>query len=191
MVSTTSSTEDRALSLLGQGLSPVVVASAIGVSESRISQLLSQAEFASAVAELRYKSLLSHNERDRKYDDLEDALLEKMKNILPFMVRPMEILKALTTVNAAKRRGAGSSQEAATQTTIVQLIMPSAVLNQYTAQSIQLNTHNQVIKAGDQSLVTIQSGRMDGLAAALAAKGQNHVQDSIVEGNASTAGSGI
>jgi len=178
--STTSATEDRALALLGQGLSPAVVASAIGVSESRISQLLSQADFASAVTELRYKSLLQHNERDSKYDALEDKLLEKMQNILPFMVKPMEILKALTTVNAAKRRGAGSSAGTdGAPSTIVQLIMPSAVFNQFTAQNIQLNTQNQVVKAGDQSLVTIQSGRMDALAAALLAqKGIEHVPES-------------
>lgn len=146
--------ESRALDLLGQGLIPEQVAGACGLSASRISQLLSNEEFASAVAELRFQNLSRHNERDNAYDQLEDDLIERMKDCLPLMVRPHEILKAIQVINGAKRRG---QQAAAAQEhhTVINLVLPTQLLTNF-----QLNTNNQVVQAGDQPLVTIQSGSL-------------------------------
>ena len=158
MATTTTSTEDRALTLLVQGLGPEVVAAAVGVSTSRISQLLSTPEFSSQVAELRYASLAKHNDRDNAYDKMEDDLLGKLKDCLPYMMRPMEILKAIQVINAAKRRGSSAPESITSQQTVVQLIMPTQIL-----QSFTTNINNQVIKAGQQDLVTVQSSNMDKL----------------------------
>lgn len=158
MATTTTSTEDRALTLLGQGLGPEVVAAAVGVSTSRISQLLSTAEFAGRVAELRYENLAKHNSRDNAYDAMEDSLLEKLKDCMPYMMRPMEILKAISVINAAKRRGSSAPESITSQQTVVQLIMPTQIM-----QSFTTNINNQVIKAGQQDLVTVQSSNMDKL----------------------------
>lgn len=146
--------ESRALDLLGQGLIPEQVAGACGLSASRISQLLSNEEFASAVAELRFQNLSRHNERDNAYDLLEDELIERMRDCLPLMVRPHEILKAIQVINGAKRRG---QQAAAAQEhhTVINLVLPTQLLTNF-----QLNTNNQVVQAGDQPLVTIQSGSL-------------------------------
>ena len=149
------SAEQRALDLLGQGIIPEQVAFASGLSASRISQLLSQEQFAARVAELRFESLSKHNERDNAYDSLEDTLLEKMKDCLPLMVRPQEILKAISVINAAKRRGSSAPQSLTNQQTVVNLILPQQILTQFT-----LNQANQVVQAGDQPLVTIQSGTL-------------------------------
>ena len=92
--STTSTTRERALSLLGQGVPPQACANALGVDISTISQLLSQDDFATAVIEKKFESLSKHNERDTRIDGMEDALLQKLSDCMPFMVRPMEILKS-------------------------------------------------------------------------------------------------
>lgn len=155
---TTTSTESRALALLGQGLSPEVVAAAVGVSPSRISQLISDPEFAAEVAELRFKNLSKHNERDNAYDALEDQLLQKLKDCLPYMMRPMEILKSIQIINAAKRRGSSAPESITNQQTVVQLVMPTQILQSFTS-----NIHNQIIKAGDQDLITVQSSNMRSL----------------------------
>ena len=155
---TPTSTEDRALALLGQGVGPEMVASAIGVSVSRISQLLSQTEFAAAVADLRFQNLSKHNERDSKYDLLEDALIEKMKDCMIFMTRPMEIARVLQIINQAKRRGASAPEAITNQQTVVNLIMPTNIYQKFT-----VNANNQVIQAGQQQLITVQSGQMAGL----------------------------
>lgn len=152
------STESRALALLGQGLGPEQVASAVGVSISRISQLLSDTDFAASVADLRFKNLSKHNERDNEYDKLEDELLTKMRDLLPFMVRPMEVARVLQIINAAKRRGSSTQEAITNQQTVIQLQMPTTIYNRFT-----VNTMNQVIQAGQQQLITVQSGQMAGL----------------------------
>ena len=100
--------EERIISLLGQGLSETTVASAVGVSVSRISQMLSEDSIRERVAELRYTNLASATGRDNKYDTIEDSLLDKLEKSLGMMFRPVEILKALQIINGAKKRSGNS-----------------------------------------------------------------------------------
>jgi hypothetical protein len=153
--SITDPTSTKALTLLGQGLPAVAVAAALGVTESRISQLVSDPEFAAQVAELRFANLSKHSSRDAEYDSLEDSLIEKMKDLLPLMYKPMEVLKAISVINAAKRRGVSAPETLTSQSQVVQLIMPTQILQQFTT-----NIHNQVVKTGEIDLVTIQSHSM-------------------------------
>lgn len=173
----TNTTEDRALTLLGQGLAPNIVASAVGVDVSRISQLLSDADFASKVAEARFTNLSKHSERDNKYDTLEDALLKKLEDCLPFMMRPMEVLKAISVINAAKRRGSSTPESILNTKEVTTIMMPTQIINNFT-----LNSTNQVIKAGDKDLVTIQSGSMKDLLN----KGIQNVQLALPQGTETT-----
>ena len=156
-------TESRALSLLGSGIAPHTVAASLGISSARISQLLSDENFAAQVAELRYKNLAQHNERDSKYDDVEDTLIERLKDCLPLMHRPMEIIKAIQVINNAKRRGASTPEAIVEKQSIVQLVIPVQIINKF-----QTNLQGQVITVGsdgnEQNLLTIQSGALEGLA---------------------------
>jgi uncharacterized protein YeaC (DUF1315 family) len=161
--STTSATEERALSLLGQGLGPEIVASAVGVSVSRISQLLSDPKFSAQVATLRYESLAKHNDRDNRYDQMEDQLLDKMKDLIQYMVKPFEVLKAIQVINQAKRRGSSAPESITNQQTVVQLVMPTQIIQNFSKDSITVNVNNQVVRAGNQDLVTTQSSSMDRL----------------------------
>lgn len=167
-------TEERALSLLGSGVTPVQVAAAIGVSESRISQLLSEDSFAARVAELRYENLAKHNARDSSYDALEDALIEKMQDVLPLMHRPMEILKALSVINAAKRRGQSTPESIIEKQQIIQLTMPIQIINKF-----QANIHGQVTSVGAQDLLTIQSGALDNLVKRRLPQNETPIQERI------------
>jgi hypothetical protein len=150
----TTATEERALALLGSGLSNSVVAHALGVSESRISQLLSNESFSTRVTELKIKNLESHNKRDASLDSLEDKLIARVDRHVDFM-DGKEAVRALAVVNNAKRRGVASADNITQQQTIVQLTLPSKVINQFTT-----NVANQVVMAGAQSLVTIQSAHL-------------------------------
>lgn len=155
MTSTTTTTEERALTLLGQGIPPQAVANALGVDISRISQLLSKEDFATQLIERKFEHLSKHNERDSQTDSIEDQLLKKLEHSLPFMTRPMEILKAYQVINMAKRRGATSPDALATKQTVIQLNIPEIVLQKFTS-----NIHNQVITVDDKSLLTIQSNQL-------------------------------
>lgn len=151
----TSATEDRALSLLGYGTSAEQTAAACGVSPARISQLLSNPEFAAKVALARYEHLNKHNNTDSKYDDLENKLLDTLETLSPLLMRPMEVLKAISVINNAKRRGAAAPIDTTQTNSVVQLIMPSILM-----QKFQVNINNQVVVAGDQTLQTIQSNTL-------------------------------
>lgn len=150
----TSLTEERACVLLGSGLPPETVAATLGVTVSRISQLLAKEDFALEVTKLRFEVLQKHNTRDLSYDQLEDKLIQKLEDLLPLMVRPLEVIRAIQVVNSAKRRGTSTLDSptvgvgAGTQIT---LTIPTKIVNKFT-----LNIHNQVVQAGEQSLVTIQ-----------------------------------
>jgi hypothetical protein len=160
---TISSTEERALTLLGQGLGVEIVSSAIGVSPSRISQLLSDPVFSAKVAEARFSALAKHNERDDAYDRMESKLQEKLEDLIPFMIKPMEVLKAIQVINTAKRRGISSPEQITGSQNVVQLVMPSVVVNNYMAPQIETNINNQVVKVGSQDLVTVQSASMENM----------------------------
>lgn len=148
-------TEDRALALLGQGFPATVVAATCGVSESRISQLLSDPDFAAQVAELRFENLQKHNERDLEADSLETKLLKKFDDLLPLMTRPMEVARAYQIVNQAKRRGTSNADAVLQKQTVIQLNLPTQIIQQF-----QVNKQNHVIQAGDQTLLTLQSGAL-------------------------------
>lgn len=152
---TSTSIEDRALKLLGSGVQAEAVAGALGVTPARISQLLAEDAFSKQVASLRYESLQKHNKRDNKYDSLEDNLLEKLKKSLPLLVKPESILKAIATVNGAKRRGQSAPAQVTNQQNIVNIILPNVIVEKFVT-----NGDNQVIRAGEQDLVTMQSGNL-------------------------------
>ena len=155
MTQAITSQESRALELLGQGIGPEQTASAVGLSTSRISQLLSDPDFSSQVAEKRFHNLQKHNERDSNYDSLEDKLLKKMENCLAFMHKPMEILRAIQIINQAKRRGVSAPDHITQQQTVVTLTMPVTVVNQF-----KLDGNRQVLEAGQQTLITAQSSHL-------------------------------
>lgn len=164
--------------MLGQGnVSTEQVAAALGVSPSRISQLLSDPEFSSQVAELRFSSLQAHTSRDRAYDEIEDALIKKLRENVPFMLKTHEILKAITVINGAKRRGASAPEAITTQQTVVNLMMPTQITQIFGAPAaITLDVDNKVVQAGSQSLVTVQSGKVGALLERI--KGTPNVQSS-------------
>ena len=112
--------------------------------------------FATAVIEKKFEALSKHNERDDSINSMEDKLISKLQDCLPFMTRPMEILKAFTVINAAKRRGQTAPDSLTQKTTIVQLNIPAILVERFTA-----NINNQVVQVGDRSLLTIPSSQMN------------------------------
>lgn len=143
--------KEKILKLLGAGIPPGLVATTVGCEPSYVSQLLGDEEFALSVAQLRCAQLEAATERDGKYDSLEDKLLEKLEDVLPFMVKPRDILDALTRINAAKRRGAQPVSGAEnTKQTIINLTLPQTVVHNYIT-----NQQGEVIEVGQRPLVNM------------------------------------
>lgn len=150
-----STTDSRILQLLGSGAPTSVVAAATGVSESYISQLISQSDFKSELQELKFTALHSHNVRDRKYDAIEDKLTKQLEDNICLIQKPGELLRALQVVNGLKRRGASAPEAVVQQQTVVTLTMPQKIVQHFTT-----NINNQVVSIGDQSLQTMQSNTL-------------------------------
>lgn len=180
-------TQERALALLGSGYPPTIVANSVGVSESYISQLLSLDWFAAQVQELKFLNLKKHTELDDAYDDLEEKLLKKLDKLVPLLIKPMDISRVLQTVNGAKRRGAASSEVGHVTQNIIQLSIPSALLQKYVK-----NTNNQIVEVQDgtgqlKSLVTTSSGSLERLSreARETEELSDSIRGTILEGNSS------
>ena len=141
--------------MLGSGIAAESVASALGVTPARISQLLSEEEFAAKVTALRYENLRKHNDRDAAYDAIEDKLLDKLDKSIPLMYKPSELLHAIRIVNGARRRGQSAPEQVTNQQTIVNLMLPTVVTERFTT-----NINNQVVKAGDTELLTLSSSQL-------------------------------
>lgn len=151
----TSGVEERALSLLGSGIGAEQVAAALGVTPSRIAQLLSVEHFSKQVADLRYANLQKHNLRDEAYDQIEDILQAKLRSAMPLLIKPRDIMDALGKVNAAKRRGSSAPTSVNNQQNVVNLILPTII-----AEKFAIDINNQVTKAGGQELQTMSSGSL-------------------------------
>ena len=152
---TTTSIEDRALVLLGAGIGGEAVANALGVTPARISQLLSEETFSNAVSTLRYENLQKHNNRDASYDTIEDRLLSKLEQNLSFILKPRDLLQAISVINNAKRRGQSSPDQVVNQQNIVNLVLPAIITEKFT-----VNIDNQVTRAGEQELHTLPASAL-------------------------------
>lgn len=150
-----SNLEDRAVTLLSSGLPAGKVAEALGVTPARISQLMDDPEFKAKLTENKFKTLTRHNEADAKLDELEQKVLSRIDETLDMVMRPMELTKIFQVINAAKRRGTSLLGEIPDQGTVVNLSMPTKVINNFVT-----NINNQVIKAGGEDLITMQPSRL-------------------------------
>lgn len=142
---------DKVKQLLAVPLPNRVVADAVGCDESRISQLMADENFAAEVQRMRSENLAVFVERDKKYDTLEDQLLDKLETLLPMLVNPMAVVNALKTINSAKRRAVPAELAGASaKHEHVHLHLPTIIQNTFV-----VNNQNQVVQVGDKVVATM------------------------------------
>lgn len=157
-----SSTLSSVAALLKHNMKRVDIAHELGLTPGAITQI------ASRLPEATEPLAPVHAALDTTYDDVELKLLKQLERTMPLLMRPMEISRVLSVVNAAKRRG-GPLKAASAAPTILQLNLPIAIQNRFV-----LNSSNQVVSAGQQDLVTIPSAAVARLAAATTPTGKMH-----------------
>lgn len=153
-----SSMETRAIALLTAGIPTGKVAEALGVSSARISQLMEEQSFKEALAESKFAHLNRHNEADAKLDTLEAKVVEKLEAVVELVHNPMQLTRVFSALNAAKRRGSSSLADLPDAGAIVQLSMPTKIVNNF-----QVNINNQVVKVGSEDLITMQPRALNSL----------------------------
>ena len=143
--------------LLGAGVEPSIVARALNCDPSYISQLLADEEFKKEVVATKLAALQEVEDRDKKIDNLEDQILDRLKDTLHWITKPRELLQAFTVMNNAKRRGAGIGADQVPTHNIVQLQLPPIVVQTYIS-----NAYGEVIEVGGETLVTMSSSELVG-----------------------------
>lgn len=148
--------KDRGLKLLGSGLGPTDVATALGCDPSFISQWLMDDSFRAQVLAMRMESLQQQTVRDRKIDALEDELLEKLQDNIKWFTKPRDMLTAFHIINAAKRRGAQTAGEISLTQNIVRINLPPVARDYYFPR---MNAQGEVVQVGEQvtTTATLQS----------------------------------
>lgn len=135
----------KSLSLLGQGISPVMVASTLGVSESLISQYLAEERFASEVTKLKLAALQKQTGVDNKYLEAEEKMVDKLLKVIPLMTKPMDILRGIQVINATKRRGMSDAPVGGAVTNIVQINLPQQMAARFITGAAQ-----QIVEVVDE-----------------------------------------
>lgn len=150
--------QDRIRDLLGQGLTNEIVASAVGVTPSYISQLMGDKEFAGEVARLRLASVSADINRDKKLDNIEDKLITSLEQVVDMggIRKPREILTAVQVLHQLKRRVPAIPTTAGDgHTTIINLTMPTQVIAQFKA-----NAQGEVVTVDGQSTISMNAATL-------------------------------
>lgn len=152
------SKKEQIKELLKNNCAPSDVALAVGCEPSYVSQLLQDQDFAAEVAVARIQILKEQSDRDGKYDSLEDKLLQGLEMKLEQGVAFLKIetiLRAIQTVNQAKRRGAPVGGPSTVINNVINLNLPA-----HTVREFSVSGENEVIAVGSQALVSMAASQV-------------------------------
>lgn len=154
---------NQVISYLKNGVSPIEISRALGITPGAVTQLMQSPEVSEVVNKIQAEQQARSSALDKRYDDLEEKLLGQLEKTVPLLMRPMEITKVLSQINAAKRRGAVHAISSG-PAQVLQLNIPISLQSKFI-----VNAANQVVQAGEQTLVTMQSSNIPGLAQTMVA----------------------
>jgi len=154
-----SSTREKIISYLGQGIQQSVVASSCGVTPAYISQLLEVQEVRDEIALLQAGQLEKALTSDAKMDDVEKLALRIVEQKLPYVKSAGEAAGIFAKLNGAKRKaatGKDANDALAAQQVIIQ-IPKSASLH------FKLNSTNQIIEVEGRTMAPLPSSALPAL----------------------------
>lgn len=146
---------ERVKDLLGSGLDPSVVASALGTTPSYISQLLSDERFREEVLQKKMLLLQAASARDAKIDALEDRALDRLSEVMDFIIKPREVIHAAALLNRMQRRGTTIDMNLGQKAEVVKLTMPRVLV-----QNFIVNRQGEVIDVAGQSMVGMSAHQL-------------------------------
>ncbi len=142
---------DRIVELLCQGLPNGVVAKACGVDDSYVSQLMADEEIRAQVLIAKTKKVEEGVQLDNTIEEVEKTALERMRDLLPYVTKPMDLARIFQTVNGAKKRTAELSGINTTQTApLVQINISMEAATQF-----KLSSDKQVVEVDGRSMATL------------------------------------
>lgn len=156
-MSQSSSTRDHALTLLSQNISPSQVAAACGVSESAISQLLSDEDFAAALADRTQAATAQDLAYDSRLDEAESLYLANIEKRAPF-ANLQQSLQAFRILNQARRRKDSRIQAPQGGGVAVTINVPVSILPQYVK-----NANAEIIEVDGRTMLSATPSTVENL----------------------------
>lgn len=150
------SAKPEILSMLADGLSPVQVATTLGVTESYISQLMGDEDFAAELESKRTEVAAADIAYDNQIDRVEGTFLDRIESKAP-LANLQQSLQAFAVLNKAKRRKDTAISRGTPQAgTVVNLQLNVNLIPQYL-----MNGKNEIVEVEGKSMVSATPKKLD------------------------------
>lgn len=164
------SIRDKIVLLAAKGLPTSIIADAVGVTDSYVSQQLGEEGVAADILAAKGAALESAAKADNKMEKLELMALDKVEKLMPLVKNAKEATEIFSKLNVARRKLMETSGNSAGAQQVT-LVLPKAA-----RVMIQVNTENQVIEVEGKSIAPLPSRALPALASKVLEKPQ-HIQD--------------
>lgn len=145
--------------MLAAGKSHSEIAASLGVTQSAIAQAAKTDAVQNLLVTAKEKQPDIARDLDSRYDAVESALLAKFEQQLnSTFLKPAELLRAMATLNGMKRRTGALNPERPPATTVVQLIMPTQIVNK-----MQVSPQGEIVAIDGRDLITAQPAQVQKL----------------------------
>lgn len=142
--------------MLADGLSPVQVATTLGISESYISQLMGDEDFAAELESKRTEVAAADIAYDNQIDRVEGTFLDRIESKAP-LANLQQSLQAFAVLNKAKRRKDTAISRGTPQAgTVVNLQLNVNLIPQYL-----MNGKNEIVEVEGKSMVSATPKKLD------------------------------
>lgn len=162
--------QERCAHFLAQGLKPTQVASILGCTPGRISQIIKEPDFPEILARAQEQyegpsdsEAAAHQLVSNKYLALESKLVDQIE-AQAAMMAPKELISALSVVAARQDKAAARTaqlrlpQQGSTINVAVQLSMP-----QHTVPEYVVNSQGEIVSINQKSMAPMGSGAVRSL----------------------------
>jgi len=147
--------ELRAKEMLSAGLPATAVAARLGVTDSAISQMLNNPDFAEAVEAARLEATAEDQKFDSKLEETESQALDNIAAKIRFG-NLQQSLQAFKVLNGARRRKDGASSAVQQIGNAVQINMPTVLMPVYV-----LNGRSEIVEVDGKTMVSASPKRME------------------------------
>lgn len=144
---------DSVIAALRNGFDQAQIAGAMGVTDSAISQFISEHGLAAVAAQnSQFKQI------DDKLNKLEESVLDKLeKTMKTAVLDPVRLSAVYKVLNGAKRRSLAEGQ---TIQNINNVRMVSLNLPRHVEVKVGLNSRNQVVEVEGRAINTLPAGKL-------------------------------
>lgn len=150
----------RVLKLMCNGVTQSQAANSLGIDDTYVSQLASEADFKAYIADALTKSAQDAIDIDSSWVEIERTAVDKLKKLLAYEMNPDRLLRVAKEANIAKRKVPLTplGNDVPSELAPVRLQMPAILVREFI-----VNPNNEVVALGDQGLVTLNSSSMNSL----------------------------